>query len=110
MEKWERWGHRGRMFSLREPRVHFMLCSGILSPFLSFKCGMVERRKCLGTVTCLGTLYIQFPSEHPLSSPKARKPPVSSQSMCRTGIHKSYPGEKNGGWGLEERVRSFGGV
>lgn len=28
-----------------------MLCSGILFHFLGFKCGMVERRKCLGTVT-----------------------------------------------------------
>lgn len=31
-----------------------MLCSGILFPFLGFKCGMVKRRKCLGTVTMPG--------------------------------------------------------
>lgn len=76
METWEHWGHTVSMFRLREPRVHFMLCSGILFPSLSFKYGVVEKRKCLGTVTCLGILYIQFPSEHPLSSPKARKQPA----------------------------------
>lgn len=65
-----------------------MVSSGPLSPSLSFKCGVVERRKCLGTVTCLGTLCIQFPSEHPLSSPKAGKLPAELSAVrARTVQH-----------------------
>lgn len=48
MEEREHCGHMVRMFSLRERRVHFMLCSGILSPSLSFKCGVVEKAEMPG--------------------------------------------------------------
>lgn len=106
-------GSTGEECLALESQEYILCCSGTLSPSLSFKCGVVGRWKCLGTVTCLGTLYIQFPTEHPVRSPKSTETAcgtVSSQSMCRTDTHKSYPGEKNGGWGFEERVRCFGGI
>lgn len=78
-------------------------------PFLGFQLWGAGKAEMPGHSDMLGTLHIQFPSEHPLSSPNAGKLPAKLSVLrgCRLwlhsiGIRKSYPGERKEGWGLGE--------